>query len=295
MKAAYGTARRRGPRRVLRRIAVVLVAAAAGIAPGALRAAAAPAGPAVAAPGAPAAARSGQPHAVSSGALPYQGGPVQHASAVYLVFWGSQWNSDTNGVESYLQGLFTALGGAQDSWSPITSQYTDASGQGPTFDGPELHGVWADTAAAAPAGASAAQIAAEADRGATHFGVSGSDVQIFVISPSGTHPDGFPDTGFCAWHDDDGTVPYVNLPYLLDAGAMCAAGATQGPLGAFSLVGSAAYADILTDPVPGSGYATNAGQEIVDLCGSSPSGVLPGTSFPVPALWSNALNRCVSA
>jgi hypothetical protein len=40
-----------------------------------------------------------------------------------------------------------------------------------------------------------------------------------VVSPSGTSPDGFPNTGFCAWHDWNGTTAYTNMPYVLDAGS----------------------------------------------------------------------------
>ena len=37
------------------------------------------------------------------------------------------------------------------------------------------------------------------------------------MSPSGTQPDGFPNAGFCAWHNWDGNVAYTNMPYVLDA------------------------------------------------------------------------------
>ena len=38
--------------------------------------------------------------------LVYHGGPISASPAVYLVFWGSQWSSDANGVQSYLTKFF---------------------------------------------------------------------------------------------------------------------------------------------------------------------------------------------
>jgi hypothetical protein len=230
----------------------------------------------------------------SSGRLTYHGGPVQHSPSVYLVFWGSQWNSDTNGVESYLSNLFNGLGTSGDSWSRVTSQYTDSSGQGPTFSGAVLRGTWVDGASAAPTDGSASQISSEADRGASHFGASGANVQIVVVSPHGTHPDGFPNTGFCAWHDYDGTVPYTNLPYVLDAGANCGENSVLGTLDGFSIVEGHEYAETLTDPEPPTGYVTSDGYEDGDICAWQGLGAinLPTGAFAMQPTWSNSLNRC---
>ncbi len=230
----------------------------------------------------------------AAGTLFYNGGPVQHAVSVYLVFWGNQWNSDGNGVESYEQNLFGGLGTSQDSWSTVTSQYTDDTGQGPSFGGSVLRGSWVDSSASAPQSASAAQIAAEATVGAQHFGVSGDDVQIVVLSPSGTSPDGFPNTGFCAWHDYNGTVPYTNMPYVLDAGSSCGADSVQSQLDGFSIVNGHEYAETATDPEPASGWVASDGEENGDLCAWQNLGAvsLPTGSFAMQPTWSNAVGGC---
>ncbi len=241
-----------------------------------------------------AAARSHTVTPDASGTLQYGGGPVQHAVSVYLVFWGSQWNSDSNGVQSYMTNFFNGLGTSQDSWSTVTSQYTDSSGQGPSFNGPVLRGTWVDNSGAAPASASAAQIAAEATVGAQHFGVSGTNVQIDVLSPSGTSPDGFPNSGFCAWHDYNGTVPYTNMPYVLDAGSSCGADSVQNQLDGFSIVNGHEYAETATDPEPSSGWVASDGEENGDLCAWQDLGAisLPTGSFAMQPTWSNAVNGC---
>jgi hypothetical protein len=237
----------------------------------------------------PAAARP-----AAAGNLLYNGGPVQHQATVYLVFWGSQWDSDGNGVQQYQQNLFSGLGTGQDNWSTVTSQYTDNSGAGPTFNGSVLGGSWVDDASAAPSSAAQSDIAAEADAAAQHFGVSGPDVQIVVMSPSGTSPDGFPNSGFCAWHDYNGNVAYTNMPYVLDAGSGCGANSVQNQLDGFSIVGGHEYAETLTDPQPATGWVAADGEENGDLCAWQGLGAvnLPSGSFAMQPTWSNSAGGC---
>ena len=234
----------------------------------------------------------------ASGNLLYNGGPVAHSPTVYLDFWGSQWNSDPNGVAQYMQDFFTGLGGSGDNWSTITSQYPDSSGQGPGFGGSVLGGTWFDSSAPAPASASQSDIAAEAVTAAQYFGVSGDDVDIFVLSPSGAQPDGFPNAGWCAWHDytssASGNIPYTNMPYVLDAGASCGANSVQGQLDGFSIVGGHEYAEAVTDPEPASGWVDASGAEIGDKCAWQNLSTLSLStgSFAVQPLWSNADGGC---
>ncbi|HEY4457672.1 MAG TPA: hypothetical protein VGN81_25385 [Pseudonocardiaceae bacterium] len=229
--------------------------------------------------------------------MQYGGGPIQLSPRVYLVFWGSQWDGDTNGIPQYLANFFNGLGTSSDSWSTITSQYTDSNGNGPAFTGPVLAGSWVDDASAAPDNASGSDIAAEADNGASHFGVSGqTDAQIVVLSPHGTHPDGWPNSGFCAYHDYDGNVSYTNMPYQLDApsGSRCPNDVLGHQLDAFSIVEGHEYAESISDPQPGSGYTNSSGQEIGDVCESNFQMItLPTGSFAVQPLWSNNAGACV--
>ena len=227
--------------------------------------------------------------------LVYGGGPVQHQVAVYLVFWGSQWDSDGNGVQSYMNNLFGGLGTSQDSWSTVTSQYTDNSGGNPTFNGAVLAGSWVDDGSSAPQSAAASDIAAEAEMGVQHFGISASnDVQLVVLSPSGTNPDNFPNAGFCAWHDFDGSVPYTNMPYVLDAGSSCGANSVQNQLDGFSIVEGHEYAETITDPQPSSGWVRSDGQENGDVCAWQNLAAisLPTGSFAMQPTWSNAISAC---
>ena len=231
-----------------------------------------------------------------SGALTYNGGPVATTPTVYLDFWGSQWSSDPNGVQNYMQSLFSGLGDSSDTWSTTMTQYTDGSGNPVTFSGGVLAGTWVDNAGPAPASASQADLAAEAQNAASHFGVSGPDVDIFVVSPSGTQPDGFPNAGFCAWHDWNGTTGYTNMPYVLDAGSSCGANSVQNQLDGFSIVGGHEYAEAVTDPEPSSGWVDNGnGEEIGDLCAWTDLQAisLDTGSFAMQPLWSDNDGGCV--
>lgn len=230
------------------------------------------------------------------GTLTYNGGAVATNPVVFLDFWGSQWDSDSNGVESYMQSLFSGLGDASDGWSTTMTQYTDGNGNPITFSGSVLGGTWVDDAAPAPQSASAADIAAEAQNAASVFGVSGPNADIFVLSPSGTNPDGFPNAGFCAYHDWNGTSAYTNMPYVLDAGFSCGANFVQSPLDGFSIVGGHEYAEAVTDPVPPSGwYDFPDNQEIGDLCAWQNLQAISfdtGT-FAMQPLWSDIDNGCI--
>jgi serine protease len=231
-----------------------------------------------------------------SGALTYGGGPVATSPVVYLDFWGSQWDSDPNGVEAYMQSLFSGLGDGSDTWSTTMTQYTDASGNPVTFTGPVLAGTWVDDSAPAPQSASQADLAAEAQNAAAHFGVSGPQADVFVLSPSGTNPDGFPNAGFCAWHDWNGTTAYTNMPYVLDAGGSCGADSVQNQLDGFSIVGGHEYGEAVTDPEPSSGWVDQSnGEEIGDLCAWTDLQAisLDTGSFAMQPLWSDNANGCV--
>ena len=235
------------------------------------------------------------PPTIQTNGLVYGGGPLETSPVIYLDFWGNQWDSDGNGVESYMQNLFSGLGAQGDSWSTVTSQYTDGSGNSPTFNGAVLGGTWVDDSSAAPGSAAQQDIAAEADNAAQHFGVSGPGVDIFVLSPSGAQPDGFPNAGFCAWHDWDGNVAYTNMPYVLDAGSSCGASSVQNQLDGFSIVGGHEYAEAVTDPEPSSGWVDSNGEEIGDLCAwdNDQTVSLSSGTFAMQPLYSNNAGGCV--
>ena len=262
---------------------------------------------------------------------------------VYLVFWGSQWGAqatngngditlagDPSGAAPYLQELFKGLGTGSERWSGVMTQYCDGvayaapSCPANSFhvaypSGGALAGVWVDESSAAPDHATGNQLGAEAINAAHHFGnntkASNRDAQYAIISPTGTHPDGFntPNGGFCAWHDDtaDPNLPagpvsspldvaFTNLPYVTDLGPACGEnfvnGGTQGVLDGFSIVTGHEYAETITDQLPAFGWTnTFTFAENGDLCAWNPPGTAGGTNdlalptgtFAMQSTWAN--------
>ena len=248
---------------------------------------------------------------------------------VYLVFYGSQWatGGDPQAAAAYLQSLFTGIGTGGEQWSGTMTQYCDGTlvAKGATScppgaahvgypSGGALAGVWFDTSTPSPDNATAAQLAQEAVSAARHFGntstTSNRYALYFVVSPAGTHPDGFntPGSNFCGWHDSTrsplGDIAFANLPYVSDLGASCGENfVNSGPGGAldgFSIVGGHEYAETLTDQVPPGGW-TNAqtGGEDGDECawittgqGASANVSMGNGAFAMQSTWSNDTNEC---
>src|SRR5215467_5689141 len=265
------------------------------------------------------------PPAASPNDLNYGGGiggigVTTGPEKVYLVFYGAQWGTqstnangditlsgDPNGAAPYLQELFKGIGTSGELWSGVMTQYCDGVAAGaqscpasntqhvayPT--GGALAGVWVDESAASPATATPAQLGTEAVSAAAHFGnttaAANRDAQYDIISPAGTHPDGFNTAGgsFCAWHDWNGDpfvgvtsafgdIAFTNMPYVTDAGASCgesfvnAGGA--GLRDGISIVNGHEYAETITDQNPPGGWTDSGGQENGDKC----AWITPGTS-----------------
>ena len=285
----------------------------------------------------------------SANNLSYQGGVEQvgvttGAPRVYLVFWGSQWGTqttdaqgrvalsgDANGMAPRLQSFFAGLGTNGELWSGVMTQYCQGVPVGTQFcpagsavvgypSGGALAGVYVDESSAAPSQASAHQLAQEAVNAAGHFGnttaAANRNVQYFIVSPSGTHPDGFSsNSNFCAWHDYSGdpylgggavTSPYgdvafTNMPYVTDHGGGCGENfvnsGTAGLLDGVTIVGGHEYAETITDQFPVGGWIDSGGNETGDKCawiasgqGASTDLALATGSFAVQSTWANDFN-----
>lgn len=241
-------------------------------------------------------------------------GAVSPNPQVYLVFWGNQWASDPAGAAPALQALFSSLYGSADTWGTILDQYCEGLKKGTTTCGsqgihvvhptaPVLAGVWFDNSAAEPTNATSAQIAAEAVSAATHFNnttqASNDNAQYVIASPAGTHPDGFPSTGFCGWHDSttspDGRIAYTNLPYVPDLGpGACTTLANARLLDGYESTETHEYAESVTDLWPSEGWL-RGGNEIGDLCIQLDSYLTIGkNTFDVQGIWSNSADGCVT-
>ncbi|GIG59797.1 hypothetical protein Lfu02_41690 [Longispora fulva] len=265
---------------------------------------------------------------------------------VYVIFWGSQWGTsgtdaggyttlsgDANGMGPRLQAMIKGLGTNNELWSGVMTQYCEGVAKGATScpagsarvaypTGGALAGVWVDPSAAAPSNATARQIGDEAVKAAAHFGnttaAANRNAQYFIVSPSGTHPDGFntPNGTFCAWHDYTGDpyvgspsaygdIAFTNAPYVTDMGSSCGQNyvnpGTAGTLDGVTMVMGHEYSEVVTDQNPAGGWTDSAGAENADKCswigtggaGGSQNVAFATGSFAMQGTWSNDTNGCL--
>lgn len=242
-------------------------------------------------------------------------GVVTPTPQVYLVFWGKQWSKDPAKAEPALQAFFKGLFGADDTWGTIIDQYCEGVAKGTTACGSSgthinhpasspLAGVWMDNAAAAPNKATAGQVGAEAAKAAAHFNISTTaalNANVVIASAHGTHPDGFPNSGFCGYHSDvstsgHGKIAFTNLPYVPDLGAGgCTTLSPATKLDGYFSTETHEYAETSTDVYPSNGWLASNGNEIGDSCINLDSTeTLTTGTFDVQGLWSNLDNKCVT-
>jgi hypothetical protein len=287
-----------------------------------------------------------------TGQLSYGGGVdgigvTTGAPKVYLIFWGSQWGTatttngtmtlsgDSQGMAPRLQALFKGVGTNGETWSGVMTQYCEGIATGSTScpstathvgypTGGALAGIWADPSAAAPSQATGHQLGVEAVAAAAHFGnttaSANRNAQYVVVSPTGTHPDGFNTaTGnFCAWHDYNGDttltggavsspygdIAFTNMPYVTDAGTSCGQNyvnsGSAGTLDGVTIVEGHEYAETITDQNPAGGWTDVTGYENADKCAWVGTGGTGGAqnvsfstgSFAMQATWSNDATGC---
>ena len=185
----------------------------------------------------------------SSGKLSFGGGVngvgvMSGQNKVYLVFYGTQWGTQSTDANGYLnfsgdsygaapkvQAMFKGIGTNAELWQADLTQWCD----GPTvasgatscpatganyvpYQQNILAGVWYDNSAASPSAATGTQLAQEAVKAAAHFGntATGSNRYTYyvILSPHGTNPDNYqsPTQGYCAWHDYTGDGYGVTAP-----------------------------------------------------------------------------------
>ena len=144
--------------------------------------------------------------AVTPGPLINHGGQIQATPRVYLVFW--DWQSDPIGEGPYLQQFLASVGGS--AWLNVVNQY--GGGSQPGIYG----GSWNDPVPI-PGSPTDTDVGFQAGVAAQHFGVSGPNVQIVVITAPG-HPVAAVAADSCGEHAFDGPsgVAYTDLPYLTD-------------------------------------------------------------------------------
>lgn len=251
----------------------------------------------------PALVHSLQSAAKSSKQLTYFCGPIQPAQKLYVVFWGSAWNSggDPDKIAPKLTSFFRGLKGSQ--WESTMTQYYGPVGTRITND-TTLVDTFVDSAHQPPAHPTDSEVAAEARIAAAHFDDYSIDANYVIAMPHDHNPTGFDNGQYCAYHNSmtasGGTIQFTNFPYIPDAGRGCGAGSVTSPGtdDGVSIVAGHEAAETNTDPIvnpnPTGWYNTTNG-EIGDECAwiNLKNTQFSTGTFPTQPLWSNKANACV--
>jgi serine protease len=220
--------------------------------------------------------------------LIFHGGAVEHQPAVYLVFWGTEWQKgfstgDTQGTytsaqaQKYIRSFFAGVGGSP--WNGTQTQYCDninpgsVTCQGQAYpqyiNNPTriLKGVWVDPS---PVPATIVTsglaenitldpIAQEAANAANHFGYN-IDATYMILTPPGHAATAYGSV-YCAYHSEVTNigghgVKYAFIPYVMEQGAGCGQYGVNAKADAFghgffdsySIVSGHEFAEAETDP-----------------------------------------------
>jgi hypothetical protein len=203
---------------------------------------------------------------VSANNLIFHGGTVQTKPAVFLVYWGPEWQNGftaTHGastyssatVQNYVNTFFNTVGGS--GWAGVQTQYCQGI-QAPAFSctgqagaqfitnpASQLKGTWTDPTPVPANIVSTAlatnvvndPIAAEAQKAADHFGYD-PDATYFVLTPPGHGATAYGSVS-CAYHSETfrGTgsagVRYSFMPFVPEQGAGCGANSVNAQDDAF--------------------------------------------------------------
>jgi serine protease len=244
----------------------------------------------------------GQRELQATNNLTYHGGPVQTNPKIYIVFWGSAWNTssgDPNGVATRLKAFMGIVGGSR--WNNSTTQYTQSGGAHVGNQTGSFAGSYVDTTSSPPARPTQSQMAAEAAKAAARYGNYTASAAYIVALPHGIKPSGF-GTQYCAYHSSTTaaghTIAWTNDPYFPDAGASCGAGSVNSPgtLDGVTIVGGHEQAETETDPFPNTGWLDSGNGENGDKCAwvnliNNPN----AGGYPTQPLWSNATSSCVQS
>jgi hypothetical protein len=220
-------------------------------------------------------------------------------SKVYLVFYGTQWGTqstdgngnlkftgDSAGAAGAAQQMFKGIGTNNERWSADLTQWCDGPNVStgatscpssaafiPYQSGGVLSGVWYDNAAASPSAATAAQLGNEAVKAASHFGNTSAAANRYayyvILSPHGTNPDNYQGQ-YCAWHDYNkdvgvsspyGDIAFSNQPYNIDSGAGCGVGFVNSPgtLDGYTMTLGHEWHEEMSDQNPAGGWTNHTG------------------------------------
>ncbi len=234
----------------------------------------------------------------------YHSGPVLTTPLMYIVFWGYKTHGDPDKVKPLMINYAKAMGGS--AHNNIYTQYYGMTGKKKTFIGNannQFGGSWEDDSPI-PKSPTDSQVAAEAVKGASHFGFDPNGV--YFVATAHNHNTPSFGTNFCSYHNaitsKGKTVPYVDFPYMPDGGSNCGVNFIKAPKDesakdeGVTIMAGHEYGETLTDPQPFSGWNGVDG-EIADPCSWQNIANEPfkNKSYSTQPMISDASGSCVQS
>ncbi len=226
--------------------------------------------------------------------LYHEGGSgVQHTPKVYVIFWGTNFETTTAGKEVHAMLLKLYEGLTSTGYQGILTQYFDATGR---VSSTVAVTSYIDTGVQAPKQVNRGAVEKEiANAIEANKWTSEQTAQFVVVpAPGSTYESGFP--GGCAYHEYTSSgVIYALVPYQGDKpfstnGCVETGNPSKNPVRKTSKSASHEYAETATDPRVNAWYAAS-GQEIADICSSEEDLELPDGAW-AQNQYDNHQNKC---
>ncbi len=225
--------------------------------------------------------------------LYHEGSGVQHTPKVYVIFWGSNFESTTEGkeVHSMLLKLYEGLTGS--SYQGVLTQYFDTTGRvGSTV----TVSSYIDKGVTAPSKLTEPKVEEEVASAisANKWTIEPTAQFVVTTAPGSTYESGFP--GGCAYHFYTGAgavydfVPYQGDKQFIENGCVETGNPSKNPIRKTSKSASHEYAEAATDPKVNQWFAAS-GNEIADICQSEEDLELPDGAW-VQNQYDDHQNKC---
>lgn len=236
--------------------------------------------------------------------IPYRGGSVITAPKFYFTFWGYKKYGDPDNVQPLLEAYAKSMGGSAHNNIEV-QYYESASGSKTYITNPknQYGGSWNDESAV-PKSPTDSQVAAEALKAVTHFGLDANGVY-FVATAHKRSEVGFP-THWCSYHSytflNKVAITYAYFPYMPDGGKGCGEGVVKAPSDesatdeGVTIFGGHEFGESITDPQLESWIGEPSG-EIADQCQFSGWANEPfgSKSYTMQPMGSDANSACVQS
>jgi hypothetical protein len=225
--------------------------------------------------------------------LLYMGGNVEHSPTVYVILWGSNWNTTGSVLGRQLIKMYKSLSGSK--YQGILTQYFDTTGR---ISSTVTLTTYTDTSVASPTSVNETKVREEALKAIKVNGwTNNSNSQFAVIpAPGSTYEAGF-NTGFCGYHAYNvaNQLAYSFIGYAGEEPfrACIAYDLSGNANNATSKTAAHEYAESATDPnLTAVAWATSdpKGEEIADICNKETDEMISGVW--VQGLWDNYQNQC---